>query len=287
MTKPRRQHTIPQFILRHFVEDKGRIYYFRKSNVDRGIIPTTPKNTFVEGDAYSIRTLEEAIDVSVENKFSKIESLAALSVSKILEAIRNDRMPSLTQNDRIALNWFIYHQATRVPDVTDRIVAETPFEQMVQDAKEQILAQGGTVPLEQERELIESKDQLLHNARVMAVGTTSEKVMPYLEKRGLTILHIVRDDMCFVIGSNPMLRSTRNGKSHLADLDVELHLPVASDTALVLHGSSPEKFIVRVVKDRDWVRDFNERVFAQSSATASGSRQLLVSLARRFNYPVR
>ena len=286
MTKPRRQHTIPQFLLRHFVEDKGRIYYFRKANPDRGIIATTPKNTFVEGDAYSIRTLEEGIDVSVEEKFSKIESLAALSVSKILEAIRNDRMPSLTQNDRIALNWFIYHQSTRVPDVTDRMVEETRFEQMVQDAKDKILAQGGAVPIEQVRQLMESKDQLLHNARVMAVGTTSMKVMPYLEKRGLTIAHIVRNGMCFVIGSKPMLRSSHNGKSHLADLDVELHLPVASDTALVLHGSSPEKYTVRVLNDKGWVRDFNERVFAQSSATASGSRQLLVSLARRFNYPV-
>ena len=283
MNKPRRQHTIPKFLLRNFTDSSGCTYYFRKTEADLGIIKISPNNLFVEKDRNSIIGPNGDMDYSLEDHFAELEGVASATINKILDSIRDDKMPVIDSNDRIVLNFFVYHQWARVSDVMDRIVQNTPFEKMVENAKQEVVARCGTVSLSEENEILADKKRLLHNARVQTMATKSGKVIPMLEARGLTIAHIRQQQLGFVIGSNPVLKSTRNGKSGLDDLDVEVILPVAPDTALVLHGESQNTYRVDVIDNRQMVRGFNEAIFAQSSGIVSQSEQLLQSLAGRFD----
>ena len=286
MSRPRRQHTIPEFLLRNFTDGSGCTYYFRKVESDASIIKVSPRNVFVERDRNSIIGPEGQIDSSLEEHFSQLEGLACDVILKLLDSIRSDQLPEINTNDRIVLNYFVYHQWTRVPDVMDGIVRNTPFEEMVEDTKKEVLAKGGTVSLREVKEILDDKERFLHNARVQTMAAKSEKIIPWIEARGLTIFHIRSPGLSFVLGSNPVLRSKGNTKNDLSDLSVEVSLPIAPDTALALHGGSPDKFRVHPLYDRQIVRAYNEAVFAQSTGTVSMSRQLLRSLAKRFNHRV-
>lgn len=284
MSRAKRQHLIPQFILRNFTDSTGSIYYFRKESAERGIVKTTPKNVFVEADVYSLRKEGGQIDVSLEEKFSHLESAASPVVANILTAVSAGKTPMLSRQDRIVLNYLIYHQWTRVSDVMDPITAGVPFEQMVEDAKRRAEAAGQTVSAEDEQEIVASREILIQNAKVQALGSTSSKVMPLLQKRGLLIFHIETSDLSLCLGSNPIIRGRNNDSVSLEDLEVEVIFPIAAHTALVLRGGYPYSYQVRPLSDESIVRDFNDNVFRQSTAVAANSSELLTALAKRLDY---
>ncbi|MXW37400.1 MAG: DUF4238 domain-containing protein [Acidobacteria bacterium] len=284
MSKARRQHFIPRFVLNNFTDDTGHIYYCRRSESHSAVVRTTPTNVFVEKDLYSIKGDNNNIDVSLEHQFSRLEHVASQIVAKILLAVRVNELPKLSRGDRIVLNNFVYYQWKRVSDVVNSVASGLPFERIVRDGKREIEAQGGTVPLEEEERLYRERDRLIHNAKVAAIASSSSKVMPFLQKRGLKIFHIGEKQLSLAIGSNPIVRGRHNDTTSLDDLDVEVILPIAPDTALVLSGGSPYSFQVRPLNDEHIVRDFNENVFRQSKAVASPSRQLLVSLVDRLGH---
>ena len=286
MNLPRRHHTIPEFLLRNFTDSSGSNYYFRKTADDRRIIKTSPRNVFVERDVNSTIGADGQLDPAFEEHLSKLDGLASAAIAKILHSIRGDQLPALNSNDRIVLNYFVCRQWTRVSDVMAPIVENAPFERLVADAKQEAVSKGEAFSLSEEEAILADKQRLLHNARVQSMAEPSARVMSMLEARGLTIFHLPNAGLAFVLGSNPVLKSTRDGKSDLRDLGVEVILSIAPDTALVLHGDSPDKFRVHPLHDRGLVRQHNEAVFAQSSGTVSQSRQLLRSLARRFNYRI-
>lgn len=286
MNLPRRHHTVPEFMLRHFTDSSGSTYYFRKAAADRGVIKASPRNLFVERDVNSTIGADGKLNPVFENQLSELEGLASATIAKILESIRGGHLPCLNSNDRIILNYFVYRQWTRVSDVMGPIVDSAPFDRLVADAKQEAVSRGEAFSLSEEEEILADKERLLHNARVQSMAEPSARVISMLEARGLTILQIQRSGLTFVLGSNPVLKSTRDGTSDLRDLDVEVVLAIAPDTALVLHGDSPDKFRVLPLHDKSLVREHNEAVFARSSGTVSQSRQLLRSLARRFNYRI-
>ena len=284
MSKARRQHFVPQFILNNFRDHTGHIYYFRKSAGQRTVVRTTPTNVFVERDLYSVKGENSSVDVSLEHQFAKLEHATSKITSEILVAVRAKRLPRLTREDRIVLNNFVYYQWKRVSDVVDLVASDLPFEQMVRDGKREIEAQGGTLPLEEEERLYREKDRLIHNAKVAAIASQSGRVMPFLQKRGLKIFHIGNQNSSLVIGSNPIVRGRHNDTTSLDDLEVDVIFPIAPDTAVVLSGGSPYSFQVRPLNDEYVVQDFNENVFRQSKAVASPSQQLLASLVDRLDY---
>ena len=133
---------------------------------------------------------------------SKLDGLASATIAKILDSIRCDQLPDLNSNDRIILNYFVYRQWTRVSDVMGPILDSAPFERLVEDAKQEAVSKGGTFSVAEEKEILADKERLLHNARVQSMAEPSAKVMSMLEARGLTIVHIRRARLAFVLGSN-------------------------------------------------------------------------------------
>ena len=286
MSKPKRQHIVPQFVLRNFVDNKGLLHRFRKCKPDEGIVSVTPKKAFVQTHVYSKKTAEHGRDVSLEESYSRLESDASTRIFTILSEVRNNRIPSFSPDDRDVLNRFFYHQWTRVPDVMDPIVKGAPFDGFIETTKFLATAVGASVSLEEEHKAKKDRDLILHNARVEALGETSPTAFPMIEQLGLTIAHIDLSECCFVVGSNPVVTTVSILSGHLNGSGVGITLPVAHDTALVFHGSSLEPR-VDVIDSREKVGKFNEQVFEQSSEVASHSRQLLVSLVNGFKDRVR
>ncbi len=54
MSQPRRQHYVSEMQQRHFTDDKGKLYFFRKSQRETGALQSIPEKIFVEKDHYTL-----------------------------------------------------------------------------------------------------------------------------------------------------------------------------------------------------------------------------------------
>ena len=287
MSNPKRQHLVPQFLLRNFTDEGGLLYYLRKASGTPRVVRTNPKNALVEANPYSVQTADGAKDSSLEAAFSQLEGIAKPRIGEILNAVRQNLIPTIEPEDRRILNLFIYFQQKRVSDVVDPIVNQAPFDEVLEEAREHFLRLGRPIEHDEEERIVRDRERILQDSKVASLGQISPQVMSCLIKRGLTIVHLATPKLSFVIGSNPVVKGAHRGNFDLNDPNVQVILPIAYDTALILQGESANGCRVQILEDRENVRSFNETVFRQSSATVSHSPELLASLAKRFRVRLR
>ncbi len=128
---PVRQHYIPEFLVRNFVDSYGRLWVYDRR---RGkLYPTSAKKVFVEsdiytryrfshGDSYERLVGSTKKDYSYEtDSLSRIESKAAPVVSRIIKHARAKSPPQLSANQ--ANNWkaFVLAMARRTPESRQRV----------------------------------------------------------------------------------------------------------------------------------------------------------------------
>jgi len=283
--KARRNHTTSEFLLRNFVDDEGWLYSYRKLDAPRKLIKARPRKTFVERDLYALRSGDGEIDDSLEIAWSQLEDRTSPVVRRILSEVRKGRMPTITLDDQRAICHFIYYQWKRSPDVLNAAVQQVPLESSIQDFKTEARERGESVSPDQEFLTLADRKLITHNAKVFAAGMEGTMVLPLLERFTLVVIRIGLPDCSFVIGSTPIVLNARSGIAGQADIIARAVVPISHDVALALCEGIPESQL-HVLGDRHVVRGFNESVFEQSTAIASGSRQLVIALARRFNFDV-
>jgi len=84
---PKRNHYIPQMVLRNFVEDSGRLHIFDKKTSE--FFELKPKDAFVE-NRRNVRYSDggQQDDFEVEEQLSKIEDAAAPAIKKFIDSAR-------------------------------------------------------------------------------------------------------------------------------------------------------------------------------------------------------
>ena len=101
-----RQHYIPQWLLRNFLDSNGKIYGFVTSNPDGGVFATAPKKLMVEKDLYTLRGESWPDEQAAEKEFSRREDLMKPVADKIILAARNNALPRLTLRERLFCLYF-------------------------------------------------------------------------------------------------------------------------------------------------------------------------------------
>ena len=122
VSQPRRHHLLPQFYMRAFADDTGRVRV-----VERGTgreYTTGPANVFVERDYYTVSSVNAEDDHSlIEGLYSQVETVAA----PVFEQLRAGEFP-LEGQDRSEFASFIALQVSRgrsfrtlMDDMTDQM----------------------------------------------------------------------------------------------------------------------------------------------------------------------
>jgi hypothetical protein len=104
---PRRHHTVPQFYLRSFADDRGRVRVVARDGSADFI--TSTANAFVERDYYTVASVHAEDDHGlIEGLYAEVEG----QVAPVLEKLRDDEFP-LDGQDRADFAAFLSLQVTR------------------------------------------------------------------------------------------------------------------------------------------------------------------------------
>ena len=132
--KPRRNHSIPQVLLRNFCGDSGLLWVYDGTKV----FQTNPHNVFVERDLYSRTHLlslpnDHTRDYGYENSLSEVETRAAPAIRQIVASARCGECPRLSLELSDAFKHFFFAQARRTPESQQRVSAAQSVEDTIYD----------------------------------------------------------------------------------------------------------------------------------------------------------
>jgi len=280
-TMSKRHHFVPQMLLRRFVDHNSNLYYFDKRFPSRGVLVSTSQNLFLENHLYTAEDKDGVKDVELESYFSELEGRADHIIEKIVTAARKEQKPNLTSYEKEIWNLFFYYQWKRVPDYFRKIHALMDFDRSLHEAVTTFETEHRPFTDDERRNLQDPawRDRIKQGAIVQALADPGPLVETALSQKGLGVVVIQKPNKSFVIGSNPVLRLSLPGRSHLTDPTVEIWLPVAHD---ILVGPAPlpqQELVVGLREDRH-IRYINESILKQSTVIAGRSKELISSLVR-------
>ena len=283
---PKRQHYIPEMILRRFTDSDGLIWVGDGTKV----FPTNPKNAFVAGHLYtksdfsnaqkdgSTEAFFDSIEKSdeYENHLNEIESKAGPVIEQVVKQARRGRCPQLSPCLNDALKRFIVAQACRTPEAQARVQASHGIEDPFFDAfKQNADLDGYPLPnkdlLYQNTAITKVKRTTLTNISAsFAAGDrpkTAQEIQTFLKETGLCISVIRIPDRGFIIGSHGI---TIIDRRYSGRLGAASWLPVAPDVAIGVTTFPDKEFLVTL----DRANDGEKLISAMNTATAKLSERI-------------
>lgn len=277
MGAPAKDHFNPQFLLRHFADAEGRLYFFDKRIAERRVRRGSPASLFFHKHLYSTIEADGTKDRTLDVFYRGIENESAPIIARIIEAARRRCTPALSLAEKEAWDLFLYNQWRRVPDCYSRFIP----------TRDEVLAliakfERDVRPLtEAERAYWnqpEEIDRLRNNAAIDGLRLQGEMPLAYLAAKGLGIAVISRPNKAFVTGSFPVVKLTNPRTPALSHPSTELWLALSSEVAVTPWGNPGTETIVEIPSDRH-IRAINEAVLRQSVTIAARSPELVASLA--------
>lgn len=276
---PKRHHFIPQMMLRHFADDDGQLWFWRRDFERGDVRKTTSQNLFVEKDLYTRFLPDGTKDVTLELFFAGMEAHGARFIAQIADAIQNKEHPKLDAGAWEFWDLFFYYHMKRAPGVIDAIAAHMGFNDRIRVAADEIREiRAARGELEAESGL---EDWVAKNAKVLAqAAEPGPELDAQLKRMGLAIYRIVPPDKSFVVGDVPGATAkfqVRRGWSRPT-----MFFPLTSKIAVGQLAKPRQCEVVDV--DRDQVRRMNVAATACSTTIAGPSKALIASLSRDVPY---
>ena len=121
MSKVKKQHFVPQFYLKYFLDARSNIYVFDILNQKQ--FPTTTANIAHERSFYDYKPFEEFLgqEQAIERAFSNMESKAAEFFRKLIALLEAKKLSVLTRDDYRELADFMTTQERRTPETQKQI----------------------------------------------------------------------------------------------------------------------------------------------------------------------
>ncbi|MCY4438151.1 MAG: DUF4238 domain-containing protein [Chloroflexi bacterium] len=268
VSNPKRQHYIPQMLLKHFVDDKNQLWFFEQDTSKTRVEKRNIKSTFRKKNVYTFTNPDGSRDYSTENSLSELESAADPVVCKIVEHARDGKPPSLTLDEREVWDWFFVTLSKRSPDEAAQLISG-----LLEDEDMQRMYRKRWGMAEAESINREAMGKFLQNEIwPRSFQEKWNKALSSLSGMKLWVTVSSKGQDGLIVGSNPVIRAG----GHLNDPGTELILALAHDVAVSFNhkqGGVGEL-------SGEYVHYFNRVVFNQSTKVAGRSKQQLESLRR-------
>lgn len=121
MSRVKKQHFVPQFYLKYFIDAQSNIHAF--DIVEQKQFVTTTANIAHDRSFYDNKPLEEfiGVDQAIEHAFANTEAKAAEFFRKLIATLDANNLSSLTRDDYRELADFITTQERRTPEAGRQI----------------------------------------------------------------------------------------------------------------------------------------------------------------------
>lgn len=199
--QPISHHYVPRWLLKRFCDEKGRLWWRRRSWPPEKVHPQLPTSVFYENHLNTLYATDGSKDPQVEEALANVDGELCAITDKLVKQGQQGNPPDLDEESRARLYSYIFVQYKRSPD----------------------LHGDGKWP---------------HNARVTALLQPNEEVGQVLSTKGLSLM-CAPPGSALVVGSQVVLRASAGQAGRLEDEDQGLAFPLASDVMLgLVHGSS-------------------------------------------------
>ena len=290
--KPRKNHYIPEMILKRFCDHKETLWVNNGSKVYK----TNIKDTFEKRDLTATRNMipsttdhNYTVELSYEHECAlrKIEDKAEPAIQQIIDGVRRDQCPNLSPNLREALQYFFITMAQRNPEAQAELWPspshEDVFYKVFQTtAQEQGVFLGDKQNLRQFDKIAEVAKHSEHNTKArFSAGNhpiLRKEAHSFVRSTGLLVAVIPFPTKSFVIGSRGLAIIEY---SKYEDLMRTTWLPVAPNIA-IRPTSDPDIVTILYFKNnQDAVRRIdaiNHAMAVRSWAIAGASKRLVQSV---------
>ena len=276
--KPKRNHIIPQMLLRNFVDGSGYLHLLNKRKPKP--YKSTPRKAFVEKNHYARhRDGGAQDDYEVERKLSEIEGAAAPAIERIIASVRHGDFPKLSSEHQRALKRFFFTSHLRNRDRASQILNELGHDNVIYGVICRALSQQG-LPYPA-KELYDSDPQwatirkrFRHDSIAnLAAGLprqVNSEIERYAGQVGILIGAIKEPNVEFVIGScGPASIAPEQKNDPLA----RYWFPISYDVAITLTPFPDKEFLYPLTRKE--VQRLNDASFQESSIIAARSKRHL------------
>ena len=276
--KPKRNHVIPQMLLRNFVDESQYLHVLNKRKPKP--YKSTPRKAFVERNGYvRHRDGGEQDDYEVERKLGEIEGAAAPAIERIIASARHGDFPKLSSEHQRAWKRFFFTSHLRNRDRASQILNELGHDNVTYGVICRALSQQG-LPYPA-RELYDSDPQWANirkrfrhdSIASLAAGLprqVNSEIERYADQVGILIGVIGESNVEFVIGScGPASVAPQQKKDPLA----RLWLPISYNVAITL-TPFPDKELLYPLNRKE-VQRLNNASFQESAIIAARSKRHL------------
>lgn len=284
-------HYVPQGILRHFCFAGETTYYLskqrfpnhylsRRTKYPLGVEDRNIASIFKRRHYNSFRAEDGKKDDSVERFFAKeLDNFVPDWIKKFQQSLSADTNPSWSSEQRDRFVQFFYQHHKRSPDFLDPIVEDASAKTFSHDFVEKFETNHRPMSPE-EIDLVTSKEfqnRVTSNSRVENLSRQSEKILETLASMRIVVASPLRQNKQFIVGSYPVARFENYPFQPLGESGVELWTTLTPNLAV---GFVTDAGPSAIKLEDNLVRRLNLTIAKQSSAIASKSPRLLLSLAR-------
>jgi hypothetical protein len=276
MTSPKRHHFVAEMMQRRFTDCSGLLHFFNKQTPEKGVQSTTPKNLLARTHLYSKVRADGSHDISLEERYSKLEGVISPVLDQIGAAVLRRSLPSIPESTRHVLDHFVYEQIRRVPDFHEKVMPIAGAKLAVEEAVAKFETKYRKLTPEEREKTFRPKEiaEFRQNARVGALSRHSPKVLSALHAKDL-FFGICRKKSSFLIGGAPVARFAKA----LTDPNTELWLPIHPNVVVIFAGKRGDGKIVDIPER--FVRKFNGIIAKQSTIFAGRSAVLVSATVKR------
>ena len=272
MSSLKRQHYIPQMLLRNFADKKDKLHCYYKP--EGKLFETSPENVFLQSRLYTHYDRQGNKDSSVEQLLSKIEGETKLVLNKMIAAARHGIPPRLTAAEKNVWDTFFCYQWSRLP--THRQMLSD--QELISDVLDYAETKIGPIPASIRDEFDDPQRQtgIVDNAWIQSLKLRqSGDLMEVIRRKGIILAVITNPKKSFVIGDDPIIKT----QSDLRLPETKALFPIAHDVLVTPSLSSGEENVVPL-DNTDYIRRVNVEMFRRSETIAGRSRRLIQSLSR-------
>ncbi|NQT64601.1 MAG: DUF4238 domain-containing protein [FCB group bacterium] len=261
MNIPRRNHYVPEFYLRSFVNDNDKLFVYYKGECrveEQNVTKTT-----VIRDFYNIKNDDGTIDYRLEKEFSKSEGIVKPIITKLIKT--KDTLSNSEKND---LSQFMALMVVRIPQMVNiskeigNIIAEFNVKSLLQSPDKFNSALEHINSKEKPEDRI-SPDKFAaiiskfdsNNIEIdekYALGMSIQGSIPihyFLMKKNWTILH-APDNYFFITSDAPVVSFIRYNDKYFSlyggfgEYDNEVCFPLSPNKCLYLSMKKEENHVI-------------------------------------------
>ncbi len=275
MSKPKKHHYVPECLLKHFLDQDGKIHIDDCSADRARERHGVPSKQFTKSKLYSLLgpdgTHEPIYELRLTNE---VETPASPVIDKLIRAARGGAYPHLSAREKRRLTKFVAVQWIRTPEMMDKFLPKHEFNE---NWDREILAYElmlGPVSHQKKEHVLSNamKERAYHNMVAQSVFQNLEDLTIPLSS--LTMVVCLADEPAFVTGSCPVVMFSVLG-SELGGEGFSIALAIASDVVI---SFSPETCIQKLCSvSRSEAARLNSIVARQSTIIGGCSRELLAA----------